>query len=66
MRRYQCGICFKGFRDNYKLKRHAVVHTKEKAFACHVCGRRFTQIDSVRGHMKAKHQGFDLSNIELT
>jgi len=54
--RFQCGICFKTFRDNYKLRRHAVVHTKEKPFNCHLCGRGFTQIDSLKGHMKAKHQ----------
>ena len=28
--RNQCGICLKKFQDGYKLKRHAVVHTKEK------------------------------------
>merc|ERR1712110_1376790 len=60
--RFQCGICFKRFRDNYKLKRHGVVHTKEKPFPCHLCGGRFTQFDSLKGHMKAKHQDLSLEN----
>lgn len=55
-RRFQCGVCFKSFRDNYKLKRHTVVHTKEKPFACLLCAGRFTQLESLRGHMKNQHQ----------
>ena len=55
-RRFQCGVCFKSFRDNYKLKRHSVVHTKEKRFACLLCAGRFTQLESLRGHMKNQHQ----------
>ena len=54
--RNQCGICLKFFRDNYKLRRHAVVHTKEKPYACRLCGKGFTQLESLRGHMTKLHQ----------
>lgn len=57
--RHQCGICLKFFRDNYKLRRHAVVHTKEKPYACELCDEsldsRFTRPESLKRHMKNVH-----------
>merc|ERR1712008_469951 len=53
---FQCEICFKTFKKNWFLKRHSVVHTKEKPFACHFCGGRFSLKDSLRMHIKAKHE----------
>ena len=54
--RVQCRICFKRFRDNYLLKRHAVVHTREKPFECQFCGGRFSRDDGLKAHVKRKHQ----------
>jgi len=53
--RYQCGICLKQFRDNSKLKRHSLVHTKEKPFSCELCGGKFTRLENLRNHTRAKH-----------
>ena len=53
---FQCEICFKTFKKNWFLKRHSVVHTKEKPFECHICGLRVSLKDSLRMHIKAKHE----------
>ena len=53
----QCEICFKSFRDKYKLKRHSVVHTKENPYACELCSTRFTRPESLKRHLKNMHQG---------
>ena len=52
---HQCEICFKSFRDRAKLKRHAVVHTKEKPFACDICLLRYTTPGNLSAHVKLKH-----------
>ena len=54
-RRVQCDVCFENFRDRYNLKRHYVVHTREKPYACSLCDGRFTQISSLKQHVKTKH-----------
>ena len=54
--RFKCEMCIKTFKSGYDLRRHSVVHTREKPFACHLCGGRFTQIDSLRMHQKRVHQ----------
>ena len=51
----QCGFCFKIFRNSWKLKRHLVVHTKEKAYACKLCSRRYNQPGNLKRHMKNRH-----------
>ena len=53
--RSQCGICSKRFRDNYKLKRHMVVHTKEKNYVCQLCHKSYGQPDDLKRHIKDKH-----------
>ena len=60
-RRVQCDVCFENFRDKYNLKRHYVVHTREKPYACSLCDGRFTQISSLKQHIKTKHvHGFPM------
>ena len=54
-RRVQCDVCFENFRDKYNLKRHYVVHTREKPYTCSLCDGRFTQISSLKQHIKTKH-----------
>ena len=54
--RHQCEICFKGFRDKYVLKRHYVVHTKEKPYVCEICNRGYSQHDRLKIHIRTIHQ----------
>jgi hypothetical protein len=44
--------CQKIFPSSSKLKRHMIVHTKEKPFACNICGAEFTQKISLKMHME--------------
>ena len=66
-RRVQCDVCFENFRDKYNLKRHYVVHTREKPYACSLCDGRFTQISSLKQHIKTKHvHGFPMVEHKWT
>lgn len=51
----KCPVCEKTFRWKYELTKHEVVHTKERPFACGICGMRFTQSSSMRSHIRSFH-----------
>ena len=63
---FQCEVCLKSFKYNSLLKKHSVVHSVEKQYCCQICGVKLARNDVLKKHMKAKHQEFDFSNVELT
>ena len=48
---YKCNYCSRVFRDNYKLKRHLLIHTGENPFLCYICQKGFNRRDRMQHHM---------------
>ncbi|CAG0911879.1 unnamed protein product, partial [Cyprideis torosa] len=48
----RCPICAKIFKTNFRLKKHMVIHTGEKAHACDKCGMRFNLAANCIRHIK--------------
>jgi len=57
-RLHECHVagCGKRFTESSKLRRHMVVHTKEKNFLCPLCKKRFTLLQNVKSHVKNHHK----------
>lgn len=45
--------------------RHQRVHTGEKPFQCLICHMRFAERNTLRRHMKRKHQGQQLEVMDM-
>lgn len=45
-----CKICSKSFRNNGHLRKHMLVHQKERPFCCGSCVRRFKTKSSLKEH----------------
>lgn len=50
-----CNTCGKKFTKPTFLRRHLVVHTKDKLFACDFCFRCFSQLSSLQRHKRSNH-----------
>ncbi|XP_015036874.2 zinc finger protein 888-like isoform X2 [Drosophila pseudoobscura] len=58
-----CNTCGKQFAKPTFLRRHQVVHTKEKSYACETCSLCFSQQSSLQRHKRIKHTRAEASPV---
>jgi len=46
-----CQICRKILQSSFALEQHMRIHTGERPFECHVCGKRFNLKGNLSKHM---------------
>ena len=63
--RFQCEVCLKNFQKISLLKRHFVVHSRQKPFACQICFVKFTRMDNLKAHMTIKHPNWIMISLHI-
>ncbi|XP_056637720.1 zinc finger protein 600-like [Diorhabda sublineata] len=56
LKKLPCNICGKLLPSEYKLKDHIRIHTNLKEFECDQCDLKFNLRDSLRKHVRKKHE----------
>ncbi|KAA0197722.1 hypothetical protein HAZT_HAZT003060 [Hyalella azteca] len=56
---YQCPVCRKILTEKYSFRRHYMIHSREKPYACPHCHYRTIQSSDLRVHMSRRHLAKD-------
>ncbi|XP_069673075.1 zinc finger protein ZFP2-like isoform X27 [Periplaneta americana] len=54
---YECEHCGKKILWREKMKSHLRIHTDERPYTCHVCGRQFRDAMGLKRHIREVHDG---------
>ncbi|XP_072748289.1 uncharacterized protein [Anoplolepis gracilipes] len=54
---YHCNECGKNLNSPYTFYWHLRIHTGERLFTCHLCGKRFRVNQGLARHLKETHAG---------
>ena len=62
---FKCPVCNKGFRRKDKMRRHEILHESDEVkyrFPCEYCGRRFTQSNNLKTHIRSHHSSLKITD----
>ncbi|CAH0550415.1 unnamed protein product [Brassicogethes aeneus] len=59
---YKCDFCGHCFKRSYHLMRHRTIHTGERSYFCHICGKNFRLSTYLKVHIQCFHFGYKRFN----